>query len=264
MVFEKHLFTSDYHCPDHNEKIVDLLLEFTKDFKPDYFHIVGDFVNFSSVSKYDHDPHYEVDLSVEIETARTLLERVVKVVRESNPQCIIEWNEGNHELRLIKYLIRNAPQFALIKSPNSTVDMVSIPFLFDLKKLGVRWIPMTEIHRTCGTIRIEHGELIRKGSGMTAKAMLDMRGEDGMSGHTHRLALHLKTNGDTKYWVELGCLCNLQPTPPYVISPDWSQGFLVGIFNSESKVFYPQVIPILNNSFMYGDKLYAYERTTTC
>ena len=251
---ERHIFTSDYQCPDHSEAALKPLFAFIKDFKPDYFHIVGDFVNFTAVSKYDVDPHYSFDFTNEIEWCRELLGRIVRIARGANPRVLIDWDEGNHELRLIRYLIRNAKALALLNINNE--EVLSIPHLFELKKLGIKYYPMTQQHKI-GNILIEHGEVVRKRAGDTAKAMLDTRNMSGVSGHTHRLGYTTRTTGDTKWWIELGCLCNLSPTPPYVKSPDWQHGFAVGLYDREKDTMYPTIVPILNNGFTFGGRLYA-------
>ncbi len=252
---ERHMFTSDYHCPDQNEGALKPLFKFIADFKPDHFHINGDFVNFSSVSRYDHDPHYMRGLKSEIDDCRDLLSRILKVVRAANPKVKIYWEEGNHEERLIKYLVRNADQLALLNVDDE--EIVSIPHLFQLRKLGVIWIPATKTHFVKDDLIIEHGNMVRKRAGMTAIGMLESRNMSGTSGHTHRLGVTYRTTFKrVDYWVESGCLCNLKPTPPYVKNPDWQNGFVVGLYDSETKIMHPIAIPIIKNSFIFGDKLY--------
>lgn len=251
---ERHIFTSDFQCPDHNEAVLKPLFSFIKDYKPDYFHIVGDFVNFTGVSKYDVDPHYNIDFVKEVELCRELLERIVRIVRLSNPRAIIDWDEGNHELRLIRYLMRDAKKIALLNLHGE--EILSIPYLFDLKRLGVKYYPMTQTHKIGGML-IEHGEVVRKRAGDTAKYMLDARNISGVSGHTHRLGYTTRTTATTQWWIELGCLCNLQPTPAYIKNPDWQAGFAVGQYDQETKTMYPTIIPILNNRFTFGEKLYS-------
>lgn len=249
----RYVFTSDWQCPDHNKALLKPLYSFIRDFKPDHFVIVGDFVNFTSVSKYDVDPHYAIDFVKEIRECRKLLTEIVSVVRSANSKSKIDWDEGNHELRLIRYLIRNAKSIALLEVEEE--EILSIPYLFELKKLGIDWYPMTKIH-TAGDMLIEHGEIIRKRAGDTAKSMLDARNRSGISGHTHRAALHMRTTGSTQWWIENGSLCNLQPTPPYVKSPDWQNAITVGIYDKAAQTMHPTLVPIINNSFTFGEKLY--------
>lgn len=252
---ERHMFTSDYHCPDQNEKAIHALCAFIREFRPNFFHINGDFVNFSSVSKYDQDPHFVTGLRSEVKACRELLDRIVKVVRSSNPKVKIYWEEGNHETRLIKYLLRNASQLANLEIDDE--DIVSIPHIFKLKKLGITWIPAGVKLHIQKELIVEHGDKVKKRAGDTAKFMLDDRNVSGVSGHTHRLAVHYrKTYRKLDFWIETGCLCNLHPTPSYVASPDWQNGFAIGIYDPSTKIMHPMAIPILNDTFMYGGKLY--------
>ena len=179
-----------------------------------------------------------------------LLTQIVEVVRKSNSKAVINWFEGNHEARLTKYLIRNANQVMLLSVEGQ--EIATIPFLFELKKLNVNYIDMITDFKIAG-VTIEHGEIVRKKSGYTASNMLDMRGTSGISGHTHRQAYISKTTTETRFWIENGCMCNLQPTPSYVKSPDWSQGFTVAFENGE---LHPFIVPIINNSFFFNYKYY--------
>jgi len=254
--FEKHVFISDHQIPDHNEKAINAVNQFIKDFKPDKVHIVGDFLNFTKVAKYDQDPYYHKTMADEINMGRIILDDLVRVTRKANKEAEIIWYEGNHEVRLVKYLGRNATALAEITDVNGEI-VNSIPHLFSLKEKGVTWIPYLQRHTERG-VEIEHGDVARTRSGMTANAMIDRRGRSGFSGHTHRLAFVMKTQVDKEmFWIETGSLCKREFESPYGRSMDWQNGFAVGIYSFETKTFYPQAIPLFNNTFMFDGKVYT-------
>lgn len=252
---EKHLFIGDLHIPDYNVKSLELLFAFIPNLAPDKIHILGDFVNFTKVSKYDADPYYHTSLKDEIDEARKILERLVKTARKANRKAEITWLEGNHELRLIKFLGRHAEQLAELDIEEERV--LSIPHLFGLRKLGVKWIPTGRVVMEGGDTIIEHGDTARKYAGYTARAMQEKRGSNGISGHCHRMAFYTRNvMGKIFWWIENGCLCNLKPTPAYVLYPDWIQGISVGYYSKKTRTMYPVLIPILSNSFVFNGKLY--------
>lgn len=251
----KHLFISDFQIPDHDMKSILLVIKFIKDFNPDKIHIVGDYLNFTKVAKYDQDPYYHRTMQDEIRIGRKILKLIVDASRKINPESEIIWYEGNHEIRLIKYMSRNADALAEITNDDGEY-VLSVQNLFTLKKLGVKWVPYMQRHNEHG-VEIEHGDVVRSKGGQTAHAMLDRRGKKGISGHTHRLAFIMRnTIDDGKWWIETGSLCKRIFESPYAKVTDWQQGFTVGIYDKKRKTFYPTPVPIFNHSFMFGGKLY--------
>lgn len=245
---ETHLVLSDFHIPDHNRHLLPPLYKLIKDLNPDKIHILGDLVNFTKVSKYDPDPYYSVKLSDEIDEASRVLRKIVSL-----SDAEILWYSGNHENRLIKYLARNALALADLDIKGEKV--VSIPHLFGLRELGVKWFSWDANHTEHGVL-FEHGSIVRVKSGYTAQAMIDRRGMSGIVGHTHRLSLITRSQfGKSHFWIENGCLCNLNPTPRYSNMPDWTNGF--SVINFVNGKAYPQIVPIFNNRFIYNGKTYS-------
>ena len=234
---KRNLIVSDFHIPDHHKPSLELLYKFIPQYRPTTVHILGDFVNFATVSKYEQDPFYRKNLSDEIREAHDILRKIVDVAK-----CEVIWYSGNHEDRLLKYLKRNAAQLADLSLNDEYV--VSIPHLFQLKELGVSYVGR---HFRNGVL-FEHGELIRSKSGMTAHSNLDKNGVSTIGGHTHRLALVFKKTYDKQiFGIENGCLCNYKPTPFYgSMVKDWELGFsTVDIVDG---IAYPRLYPIINNS----------------
>lgn len=245
---EKFLIISDLHVPDQDIKTLALIYKFISFYQPDHIDLLGDFINFTKASKFDQDPYYKTDLADEIEEGRGVLREIAKVSGKAD----ITWFEGNHEVRLTKYLGRNASALANLTSDEEFV--ISIPHLFELKKLGIKWVRGDKIVQRHG-ITFFHGQAIRIKSGFSAHANIDKFGTSGFTGHTHRLAHITRTQSrNTKFWIETGCLCNPSPTPSYTVSPDWCQGFATAEYIDGQ--WYPQIVPIINHSFMYEGKLF--------
>lgn len=256
--FERHLFVADFQIPDQNSRAVDLLHKFIKDFAPDHLHIVGDFLNFTPFTSFDAKAGKQPPpIAEEIKQGRAELERLVRDVRKVNKDAKVTWYEGNHEERLFKYLVRQGTGQLLDLVDDDGEQILSIPYLFNLKKLGVEWVPAMADKKVHGA-RVEHGFMARAKAGYTAHGMLERRGTSGYSGHVHRQAIVWKTYAERQeFWVEIGSLCNTEkPTPAYTHHPDWMSGFAIGVYHKGTKQMYPSTIPIIKNSFLFGGKLY--------
>lgn len=254
--FERHLILSDLQIPDHDRKMVEIIRsQLIPDFKPDVLHLNGDIMNFSEAGKYDLPLDFEVTLGDEFDQAREVVFGLEKAARKANPKCEIEWREGNHELRLQKYLAKNAP--ALAKIFNSRGNrVISAPNLLELAEHNIKWLSYYD-HDRIGTTEIEHGDIVRSKSGYTAHAMLDRRGHSGFSGHTHRLAFITRNQGgEEKFWLETGSLCNYNPTPQYVKDSDWVRGFAIGIYDKKTKIMHPCLVMIQKDQFAFNNKVY--------
>ncbi len=253
---ERHIFLSDLQIPDHNKQVLKAVRKFLKDFSPDTLHLLGDMLNLTNAGKYDVTGNYTHTLGDEIREGRVVIEDLIRIARQANPTTRIIWYEGNHEYRLQKFLAANANALTDVTDAEGE-QVVSIPHLFNLKKLGVEWVPYFDTHREGNDIEVEHGDVARSKSGNTAHAMLDRRGRSGFSGHTHKMALVTRNQGgDVKFWIENGSLCNLETTPRWNKKPDWVNGFSVAIFDKKSGVTHPMPILVQNNQFMFGSKVY--------
>lgn len=197
---EKYLIISDLHVPDHDIKALDLVLKFIPQYQPDYLDILGDFVNFTKISKYTQDPYYETDLADEIEEGRGVLRNLVNVARKANPDVEISFFEGNHEARCQKFLARNAQQLANLTTDDEYV--ISVPHLFELKKNNVKWVKEERLVQRHG-ITFFHGTNVRIKSGFAAHANIDKFGTSGFTGHCFDDKTEILTTDGWKKHTEL-------------------------------------------------------------
>ena len=246
--FTKHLFISDLQNPDYNKQVFGAVIDFAKDYKPDVAHIVGDWMNFTAIGKYDVIEDYNVTLGEEIREGRKLLKFTADQIRSVNPEAKFKFYDGNHEHRLARYLARDADKLKGLRDIYEE-DPLTVPSLLGLRELGIEHYKYTEIHREDSVI-VEHGQIVRQKAGYTASGQLDKRGQSGYSGHSHRLAMISRNQGgDVKFWVECGSLCNLQPTPNYAVEPDWANGFAIGIYDKEENIMHPHAVLVQKNQF---------------
>jgi predicted phosphodiesterase len=254
--FERYLIISDLHIPDVNREALEAIYEFIPDFRPHYLVINGDFLNCTTISNFDPDPYYDVQLSDELDEGREILHKLDDICFRSNTQNKMIFIHGNHEARLLKYLSRNAKALAKLKIGGEYA--LSFKHLLGFKDLEIDSFEYGDCYPVGESVVIEHGDMARSKAGYTATGMLEKRGISGISGHTHRAGMIMKKRGkNLNFWIEQGCLCNLNPTPRYIAQPDWQNAFAIGYHDVKNDVFYPELINMFDSQFVYGGKLYG-------
>jgi UDP-2,3-diacylglucosamine pyrophosphatase LpxH len=246
---KKGLVLSDQHIPYHAKRINDLILEeFIPEFKPDYIDLLGDMIDFWQISKFRKDPARKNDIQKDIDTAVEYLTKL----REVAPQAEIILHYGNHLGRLRKYIWDRAAEISSLRSLN-------LKWLLDCDKLHLKVIEQEEGYDIRGKLVLTHGTLISQDSAMTAKRNLQRYGQSIICGHTHRLGSTYKTDlrGTIGAW-ENGCLCNLDLVHEWGAElANWQQGFSIVFYNEcKDKRFLVQQIPIIQETFMVGERCY--------
>lgn len=237
--YKKMLYISDLHVPYQDEKALYVFSKFFRWYNPDEVYIIGDLIDFYSLSRFDKNPSRLHRLQEEIDMARSILN-----MWRSFYKGKMWLLKGNHEHRLIKYIWGQAKQLSTLRS-------LELNKLLDLDKLDIRYIREGKIRRN--NILVKHGNTIRKWSAYTAKAEQVLTGMSGISGHSHRLSQYYKTDErGTSKWVEVGCLCDLEPEYMEGKTANWQQGFGVGYENKKnSNIFNIEPVPIIDYHIVY-------------
>lgn len=204
------------HIPYHDKGVWERALDRIVASRPATIVLLGDFIDCYHVSRYDKasgHQKFEEELSVAREHLNTLL--------ECGRRARVIYLEGNHEQRLEKYIIRNAPELSGLQSGGGPL---SIPSLLGLSGRGIEWVPWGQ-QATVEGIALEHGDCAQAKAGYTAQSMLDRRSaRRGVSAHTHRLAHVFRTVQDgVREWVESGCM-QRRDSQAYRLYPDWQYG----------------------------------------
>lgn len=123
---EAILFIPDCHFPFVDRRAWDLVVKAADHIRQkfDYMRIVqlGDLCDMYSVSAHDKDPRRIVQLSEELSSANEALDELDAIGADCKAITL-----GNHEYRLERYLMRNAPML---------LDSVSVPDLLQLRSRG--------------------------------------------------------------------------------------------------------------------------------
>ncbi|HMA77826.1 MAG TPA: metallophosphoesterase family protein, partial [Candidatus Paceibacterota bacterium] len=229
---------NDIHCPFHDIKAVDMLIDFIRREKPDRIILAGDIIDFYAISRFNKDPKRRGGLRKEIYATRELL----YCIRKAAPQAEIDYTKGNHEDRLRRYLWSDASELegldGLTVQDQLCVDKFDINYHED----GVEE----------GKLFVYHGSVVHKHAGYSARAEFEKNGRSGMSGHTHRDGKYTqRTRGGHFVWFENFCLCDLDAE--YIDGvANWSQGW--SVITSINGRQYVEQIPVINHRYIYKGK----------
>lgn len=216
------LFISDTHIPVNNKPVTGKdgsLFKFIKKNRKKFkkiFHI-GDVTCMDDFAFHEKRKGQAPDLMMTLEQVD---EFYTQLREASGKDMEITQVEGNHELRLERYLVRKAPELL-------PLECLTIPSLFKLKKHNIKWKGYSERLFVDG-LKVTHGSLCRPESGNSARGELKAQKykNPGVTGHTHRLGWVPDCD---KSWMEIGHLAD----PDYSISaaymgdrePNWQSGF---------------------------------------
>lgn len=238
--YKRVLFVPDLHAPYHDKVAFKCMLAFAKWWKPEVVFVIGDVVDFYQLSKFEKDPERVLALQDDIDAGKSLLTDISDVCSDAKRIFL----PGNHEFRLQKFLWTRAAELAGLKA-------LQLPELLGLDAMNYEFIKNGRINFR-GTI-VKHGDIVRKFAGYTAKGELENTGLSGVSGHTHRLAVHSATNEAGCFqWMECGCLCLLTQSYMMGKTPNWQQGFGIGYYKEGSKRFMMDTVRVINGKAMYG------------
>jgi predicted phosphodiesterase len=242
--WEKVVFVSDIHVPYHDPVVIDAALELIDDYNPDRVVINGDTNDFFQLSHFNKASERLELLQAEIDTGKAIRAELRRVA----PNAIFEEIMGNHEERLVTYPGFNAPALRSLSALKPST-------LLGLDELEIAYHPVNGF-RLREEFLVEHGVVVRKDSGASAKARLDHTLISGIMGHTHRIDSYTRSGYRNLEWFEQGCLCLLNPD--YVSGgANWRQGFAIGEFSTRTKNFNVDLIRVTGRGFIYNGRHYG-------
>jgi predicted phosphodiesterase len=242
--WEVGAFFSDIHAPYHDKALIDSAIELLENLDPHFVVLNGDINDFFGISRFNKAQErsdllqMELDMGIEIRRA----------FRAAAPNARFYETIGNHEERLLTYPAFNAPMMRSLRAlkPSS---------LLGLDELEIQQFPQHGF-RLRNEFVVEHGVVIRKDSGGSARARLNDTLISGIMGHTHRMDSARRTGFRELEWYEQGCMCLLNPD--YVKGgANWKQGFAIGTFSTVTSNFNIQLIPAIGRGFIFDNKHYG-------
>lgn len=209
----KALLLADVHCPYHDDVALRAALWEGLDAGCDTVVLLGDIIDFYSVSRWEKDPEQR-DVKAEVAATRQLL----GTIRDAFPDARIVFKKGNHDERLERYLSVKAPE--LLNVPEFQVE-----HLLQLGDLGIDVVGDARPVRL-GKLNALHGhEYTSISSAVNAARGLYLKARGhALCGHVHATSQHSDPDidGKTTTCFTIGCLCDLRPR--YLPFNRWGHG----------------------------------------
>lgn len=206
----------DTHVGYHDQYAWDILLNSVAAYKPTKVVVLGDFLDCEGLSRFPSNPttSHGARLQQDVDQAKELLGQLV----DAAPDAEKEFIEGNHELRISKWLMTHGPGLYGLKA-------LELEEMLGLKELGFGFTHYDDcVELAPGMIAI-HGKMISKHAGWSAQKEAERWQVSGVSGHTHRLGVfHQTTYDGFRFWMECGYMGRMD-VPGAEVTSNWQQGF---------------------------------------
>lgn len=255
--------------PYHDRLAWDVSMKIIMMYKPDIIILAGDMVDLPNWS--DHfirSPEMYWTTQPAIEEMYWLLNQLRLVA----PDADIIYLEGNHEVRLRTALYNHLLEAYQIKPANkpNNPPSLSIDALLDLKSLGIEYrrdYPKNN-YWINDNLECHHGNIVRQGSGDTAKAILNETRNSQIIAHAHRIEMASKTvhpRGKIVQYVvaTTGVLCKIDGSvPSNARKENWQQGIALVEFEPGNGLFDINQIFINNGKALYNGIIFEGEDRT--
>lgn len=199
------------YVPIHDEDAMKIGRMICRDLQPDVIVNCGDTVDLPQLSRFEADSnHFQHNLQLAFDRAH----QYYAELRADNPNAEIHEVDSNHNVRLGKFVLKNAMAFYGLKQsgqPPEAWPILTYPFLANLDALDVTWhggYGAAEYQYSDDLIFI-HGEKLRS-NGSTAELLSrNYPYTSVVAGHGHKSQMHQRTQPDGKYLThtQVGPLC---------------------------------------------------------
>jgi hypothetical protein len=195
-------FMGDTQFPYEDPAAWALTLAWVRDVRPSQIVLTGDILDGYSVSRFDKDPRA---MSIQAELQYTH-ERLAELVSAAGALCQISWVAGNHEDRLARYVMGQAPQLVGLKRAGEVRELLTVPFLTAADDLGIEWIGAkpgdlggdhnNAVLRIAPDLVATHGYFSRRGGGgASILPLVEAYDCSVIGGHDHKQGIGLVTKG---------------------------------------------------------------------
>jgi len=230
--------------------MLSIAIDHDKKLAIDQINIMGDFCDFYWFSLHDKLPEA---MSIK-ETLKDEIYQSIKKLEELRtlfPNAEINFVEGNHEFRMVRYIIKKCPEL---------YELFSLPELLQFDRLGINYIPFgkTQLHRVLDSNLFMRHQPYNAGKNC-ASGTAHNKGISLMFGHTHREQVYTYKRADG---VSVTCISGgwlgdeTAPVFGYMDSDNWTKMFNFVYSNGKDDwYFYP--INIKNNKAVYDGFIYS-------
>jgi hypothetical protein len=257
----------------HDEVALDISLAIIRELSPELIVMVGDNLDLPEFGKYRLSSAYALTTQVSIDRATTLCAQL----RSAAPSARIVWLSGNHEERLVNYVLDNAKSAFALKRGNTPESwpVLSIPYLCRFDDFNIEFVPGYPAGQFWinQRLRVIHGTKVRS-NGSTAHAYLGTEKTSVLYGHIHRREWAERSRSDwdgpkTIMAASPGTLARCDGSVPstkggldldgrpMTVVEDWQQGIGIVNFESDDGQFWYEQVPIHNGTAMFRGKLFT-------
>jgi len=262
--------------PFHDERALDLFVQAAKITKPDEIVLVGDMIDLPSHSRWEQEPAFA-------RTTQRSIDRLfffLVALRTAVPNARIVWLLGNHEIRILTYIMLNAAAAHGLRRADakSEFPVMTMEYLLRTEEIGVEVIDAYPVgaYWITPTLKAIHGTKANSRGSTVAAYLNENPHHSTLCGHIHRIELQSKTSEDSEgrlpsRGISPGALCRVDGAVPSVNGANgskgkpaikyenWQQGWgLVTVHDNGQDFFYQQV-EILDGVFLYNGKLHVSE-----
>lgn len=232
------VFVGDQHAPYHDTELHKRFCEFLCAQAPERTVLMGDLIDLPTISRHPPEPEWAASTQECLDAGG----QIILDYREANPDSTIVKLPGNHLERLRRSIIDRLGDWydltpAQLEGHPELPPIYDPAYLLRLDELGVEYIrPVASYHHAqymvTPYLAAKHGDVARKGSGVSALITLQGLDHSVIQGHSHRQSLVQRTiqqidgTGRLLQAGETGCMCRIQHGLGYAPGPDWSNGFI--------------------------------------
>ena len=261
--------------PTHDEDAISLCMSMIRDLNPEKVVLVGDNLDLPTMGKYRLSPAFADSTQASIDRMATLAAEL----RACAPNAEIQMLAGNHEERLVNYVLDNASAAFGIRRGNSpdSWPVISVPYLCRFDDHDVEFVPgyPTSSVWINEKLKVIHGNKVNS-NGVTATKYLNDSKVSVIYGHIHRREWAERTRQDwdgakTIMAASPGTLARTDGAVPStrgsldldgrpILSDgleDWQQGAAVVTFQPGDGNFFYEQIPIHDGQAWFRGKLYT-------
>lgn len=229
------LVISDLHFPFHDQRAIATAVEHRKDI--DCIVILGDMLDFYSLSSFNKRPDMPGILD-ELHIGKSFL----YYLREKHKKARIIFYEGNHEMRLDSYIMKQAP--ALFGT-----EYMNLSLRLDFDKLGIEYVRNGHLMKA-GHLFLMHGnETGMKGGGVNVTRTMMLKTFDNTlfaNFHRTQSSNAVSLAGKEFATFSIGCLCDLNPKY-FPHGNQWNLGFAdIEISGNEFEVLNKRILSNYN------------------
>lgn len=211
------LVISDVHLPYHDRRTIEAAVREARDRRAVGVLLNGDTLDSHEISRHDRDPAASRYVD-EIEKGRAFL----AWLRDQFPAGRVVWKDGNHEERLDRYILNNAPALFGLEG----LDLGS---LLGFEALGVEYVTDRRVI-TLGRLNVVHGHEYQGGAASPvnpARGLYLKARSVALCGHHHQTSEHHARDirGRAEAAWSTGCACFLSPR--YCRLNNWNHGYAV-------------------------------------